>query len=89
MELLKHLEKHVGTCTQEWTNFAHVGIERVTRADGIYTHQEKYVASLREIDNNFYADLQDEQNVSVEAKSHYSTLLGGVAWLCVTMPAMA
>eukprot|EP00959_Pyramimonas_sp_CCMP1952_P294063 6150511-Pyramimonas_sp.AAC.1 len=77
MELLKHLEKHVGTCTQEWANFTHVGVEHVTRADGIYTRQEKYAASLREK----YADLEDEQNVSVEAKSHYSTLRGGVAWL--------
>ncbi|CAK0808244.1 unnamed protein product, partial [Prorocentrum cordatum] len=89
MEFLKHLEKHVGTCTQEWANFTHVGIEHVTRADGIYTHQEKYVASLREIDKKFYAELHDEQAVSVEAKSHFSTLLGGVAWLCLTMPAIA
>ncbi len=89
MELLKHLEKHVGTCTQEWANFTHVGIEHVTRANGIYTHQEKYVASLREIDKKFYADLHDEQHVSDQAKSHYSTLLGGVAWLCLTMPAIA
>ena len=85
MALLDHLEKHVGNCTQQWADFTHVGIEHVSRPGQIYTQQEKYVSQLKEIEKTHYQGLGDEAPVSETGQAAFATLLGGVAWLCLTM----
>ena len=89
LRFLAHLEKHVGKCKQEWECFTHVGIEHVRTKEGIWTHQQIYASQLKELPKEYYDTAMDDNPVSDEASNAYSSLLGGVAWLCLTNVAIA
>ena len=89
LRLLAHLEKEVGEYKQEWESFTHVGIEHVKVQEGIWTHQDTYVSQLKELPKEHYDSIADDTEVNDEASCAFSSLLGGVAWLCLTNVAIA
>ena len=89
LKLLSHLEAQIGTCKQQWENFMHVGIEHERVPEGIWTHQTSYAMNLKEIDRDMFKSVGENDQVSDEASNAFSSLLGGVAWLCLSNAAIA
>ena len=90
LALLEHLQKHVGECKQEWDNFTHTGIEHETRPDRtVYTHQAAYISQLHLMDPKQWLTLSPEDEVDSETHAIYMSLLGGIAWVVLTVPAIA
>ena len=89
--LLAHLEKRFGKLSQTEGSFAHVGVEHEQDpATGeVRMHQATYVKQLRLICLDAVATAGAEQPVDDDLRGCFCTLLGGVAWLCLTSPAIS
>ena len=82
--LLAHLQKEVGTCSQEWQQMTHTGIEHVQSDKGVYAHQTKYAQQLMPMDISSIKGQPDETDAPGDFPSRYMSLLGGLAWLVLT-----
>ena len=59
------------------------------RANGIYTHQRPYIDQLKELDRRAWAGNENDDDAPEASKGPYSSLLGGVAWLTLTIASIS
>jgi len=86
--LRAHLEKEFGKLKFEQGGFTHVGIRHRQAGDkSISLDQDEYANSLGCIDTDLYEFMELDSDAPAELQKYYMTLLGGVAWLCLTRPA--
>ena len=71
----------------ETNNFEHLGLKHTLEQDGSRTlSQEHYISELKFIPE---ADCRNDNPLSLELKSQFMSLLGGVAWTVQTRPDIA
>ena len=89
--LLAHLEKRFGKLSQTERKFTHVGVEHEQdpHTNEVRMHQATYVEQPRLTSLDAVATADPEQPVDDDLKGCFCTLLGGVAWLCLTCLAIA
>ena len=89
--LLSHLEQRFGRLTRDTHRFVHVGIthEQSPTTFEVTMHQHEYAKQLRQICLDAVATQSADTPVDAELRGCYSTLLGGAAWMTLTMPMIA
>ena len=89
-ELLDALTAEFGKLKTSMKQFDCVGVTHVQSEDcpEIFTHQQGYVKQLKEINEATFAMKADTEIVSEYDHWLYRSLVGAVAWLTLTMPAI-
>jgi len=83
-------KKELGKLKIQRGTFECIGIlhERDPKTFEIWTHQRHYVEQLRPMSADAYAGRSKESAVSKQTHGTYMSLLGAIAWLTQTMPAI-
>lgn len=80
------MEKSFGGMAQGCGKLTHIGIEHEQHSDGSsYQHQGAYAAQLRAFGIGEIKGRPDEEDVSEKLRSCYMSLLGGVAWMYLSV----
>ncbi len=82
--LLSYMESKLGSCTVAWQCFVHTGIQHSMSADGVYCHQEDYAKQLQMADVSSIKGVDEGTPLTAELSAVYLSLLGGIAWMCLT-----
>jgi hypothetical protein len=87
--LISHLERVFGKLKTEMDTFEHVGIvhEQDVDTKEVYIHQQQYVKQLRPISVDETLFDSPDEPAPPHLASAYLTLLGGAAWMTLTVPA--
>ena len=88
--LLSALTKKFGTLKLKDANFECVGVMHESTADGseVWTHQQHYVGQIKAIPVGRQAFEHDAKAADNDMKQLYMSLVGALAWLVLTMPAI-
>ena len=88
--LLSALTKKFGTLKLKDANFECVGVMHESTADGseVWTHQQHYVGQIKAIPIGRQAFENDAKAADDDMKQLYMSLVGALAWLVLTMPAI-
>jgi hypothetical protein len=87
--LLKLITAHFDELKVERDTFEHLGLRHVLIPDGRRTiDQDQYIGELKHIDESGCRSTLD-MPVSLDVKTQFMSLLGGVAWVVQTRPDIA
>ena len=62
--------------------------EQNPKTHEIWTHQQHYIPQIKEIPVDAKALVPDEQDCDEDLKQLFMSLVGALAWLTLTMPAI-
>ena len=90
-QLSSSLWMKFGKLTQDLHEFTHIGIahKQDTKNFEVELHQHAYAQQLRQICKDEIASKPADTEVQQDLKSCFATLLGGLAWMMLTCPAIA
>ena len=88
--LLLALEKKFGQLKLKEANFECVGVMHESSADGhdVWTHQQHYVGQIKAIPIGGRTFAKDDEAADDDMKQLYMSLVGALAWLVLTIPAI-
>ena len=89
--LIAHLEARFGKLSKQLHSFTHVGVvhEQSPTTFEVEMHQKPYAQQLRQICLDSVATQDPDTPVDTELKGCFATLLGGTAWMTLTVTAIA
>ena len=87
---LKKLEDRFGQLKTKQRAFECVGVmhEQDPQTYGIWTHQAHYVPQIKEIPCDLKALVSDDTPADEDMTAMFMSLVGALAWLVLTMPAI-